>query len=159
MIEHMKRALLLSLILTAACASKDGFVDHSTQNCAPGSEIGIQAGWDARGSTYETGTNRLTLMVEVANNSNHEVTVKRIYVDPMMMREDAPWELERGAVDPMKVIPEGEAATFEVPMIAKRRMFERRNVISTTSGAEVAVTVLLEPEQTYRCRFRLPTDF
>lgn len=160
----MKQALtLLSLIFIAGCASKDGFIENTSQNCGPGSEIGIRAGWDPQGSSTEVrnGTNRMTMVVEVANNSDHEITVKRIYVDPLAMHDDAsPYEIERGAADPMKVIAEGDASTFEIPMFAKRRQIDlRRNVISTTSGAEMAVTVLLEPEQTYRCRFRVPMGF
>jgi hypothetical protein len=153
----MKRALtLLSLILTAACASKDGFIENTSQNCGSGSEVIVEAGWDMQGSAMESGTNRVTMLVRVSNLSDHDITVKRVYVDPLMMNEEAPWELERGATDPMKVIAEGDASTFEVPMIAKRRRQITRNVVGTTSGAEVAVTVLLEPEQTYRCRFRVP---
>lgn len=156
----MKRALtLLSLILIAGCASKDGFVDNTSQNCGAGSEVGVEAGWDLQGSTMERGTNRLTMLVRVSNNSDHEITVKRIYVDPLTMRDDDPWTIERGAADPMKAIPEGDASTFEIPMTVQRRFDPRRNTISTTSGAEVTVTVLLEPEQTYRCRYRVPMTF
>ena len=155
----MKRALtLLSLCLFAACASKDGFIDNPVSNCGPGSEIGIRAGWDSQ-STAELGRSRLTMLVEIANNSNREITVKRIYVDPPMNQEDSPYEFERGAADPMKVIAEGDASTFDIHMAATRKFRENRNRISTTSGVEMAVTVLLEPEQTYRCRFRVPTGF
>lgn len=154
----MKRALmLLSLILAAACASNDGFVENP-QNCGPGSEIGIDAGWDMQGSAMESSSNRLTMLVRVANNSNREITVKRVYVDPMSMNEDSPYELVRGATDPMKVIAEGEESTFEVQMTVNRRMNVRRSA-SASSAAEVSVTVLLEPEQSYRCRFRVPMGF
>lgn len=156
----MKRALtLLSLILVAGCASNDGFIDNTSHNCGAGSEIGVEVGWDVQGSSMETGTNRMNMLVRVSNNSDHEITVKRIYIDPLTTPEDAPWTIERGAADPMKIIPEGDASTFEVPMTVQRRRDIRRNVISTTSGAEVTVTVLLEPEQTYRCRFRVPMAF
>jgi hypothetical protein len=156
----MKRALtLLSLCLFAACASKDGFIDNDVSNCGPGSEIGIRAGWDTQGSTNEMGRNRLTMLVEVANNSDEEITVKRIYVEPAVMQDDSPYEFERGAADPMKVIAEGDASTFDIAMAATRRYVDGRNRISTSSGAEMTVTVLLEPEQTYRCRFRVPMGF
>jgi hypothetical protein len=156
----MKRALtLLSLFLCAACASKDGFIDDTRQNCGPGAEIGIRAGWDQQGSANEIGRNRLTMLVEVANNSDHEITVKRIFVDPLGMQQDSPYAIERGAADPMKVIAEGDASTFEIAMAATRQFVPRRNTISTSSGVEMTVTVLLEPEQTYRCRFEVPMGF
>ena len=158
----MKRALtLLSLILIAGCASNDGFVDNTSQNCGSGSEVGVEAGWDVQGSTVETGSNRWMMLVRISNNSDREITVKRIYVDPLTMNDDSPWQIERGAADPGKAIPEGDAATFEIPMTVQRRLdrSRARNTISTTSGAEVTVTVLLEPEQTYRCRYRVPMAF
>jgi hypothetical protein len=159
-IRRMKRApLLLSLFLFAACASKDGFIDNTAQNCGAGAEIGIRAGWDNQTATNETGRNRLTMLVEVANNSDHDITVKRIYVDPLaMQQEDSPYEVERGAADPMKVIAEGDASTFDIAMAVTRRLFDRRTM-STRSGVEMTVTVLLEPEQTYRCRFQMPMAF
>lgn len=156
----MKRVLtLLSLFLFAACASKDGFIDN-TSNCGPGSEIGIRAGWDQSETTIDRGRNRLTMLVEIANNTDHEITVKKIYIDPLSMQDNAAYEIERGAADPMKVIAEGDASTFEVPMAATRRDFSQRNTISSSSpGVDLTVTVLLEPEQTFRCGFRVPMAF
>lgn len=154
----MKRALtLLSLILTAACASNDGFVENVNQQCGPGSEIGLEAGWDMQASAMEMGSNRLTMLVRVSNNSHHEITVKRVYVDPMSMDDDSPYQLVRGAAEPNQVIAEGDASTFEIQMIANRRAGVSRSRAS--SAAEVSVTVLLEPEQTYRCRFQVPMGF
>ena len=154
----MKRALtLLSLFLLAACASNDGFVENN-KRCAPGDEVGIEAGWDAQGSAMERGSNRLTMLVRVSNNSNGEITVKRVYVDPMTMDRDSPYELERGALDPNQVIAEGDAATFEVPMIGRQRL-DGRTVNRANASVDLSVTVLLEPDQSYRCRFQLPMGF
>src|SRR5215203_4563596 len=155
----MKRLLmLLSPFLLAACASNDGFVENN-QTCGPGSEVGIEAGWDARASAMETGSNRLTMLVRVSNNSDDEITVKRVSVDPMTMNRDSPYELERGAREPNQVIAEGDAATFEIPMIGRRRLDGRMSSRSSTSAVDLSVTVLLEPEQSYRCRFQVPMGF
>ncbi|MFL6245912.1 MAG: hypothetical protein ACJ74H_07810 [Thermoanaerobaculia bacterium] len=155
----MKRALtLLSLILIAACASNDGFMQNNVNNCGPGAEVGIEAGWDNSASGMENGPIRRTMLVQVSNNSDHEITVKRIYIDPLTMNADSRWELERGAADPNKVVAEGDASTFEIPMTVKRRL-DPTSSMQTTSGVELTVTVLLEPEQTYRCRFGVPMAF
>lgn len=151
----MKRALtLLSLILFCACASNDGFIQKPAEECGSGAEVGIAAGWSASTSGAERGTNRLLMMVEVANNSDHEITVKRVFIDPGFANDNSPWTLERGAIQPGKVIAEGEASTFEVPMTANYR-FDRRGMGGSTS-ADVTVTVVVEPEASYRCRFRVP---
>lgn len=157
----MKRALLLlpMLFLLAACATNDGFEDNSSQGCAPGSPIGIEAGWgDASGS--ELGNSRtLTMLVRVSNNSNEDITVKNVRADPAMTDRDSAFELERGARDVNEVIAEGEQSTFELPMMMSRRELRERGGGVRASGVDVTVTVLVEPNVSHRCRFRLPLGF
>lgn len=159
----MKRVLaLLSLFLMAACASNDGFVENN-RTCESGAEVGIEAGLDtSTSSVMETGgINRLNMVVQVSNNSNKEITVKRVNVDPMTMDRDSPYELDRGSREVNKVIAEGDASTIEIPMNVRRRLdggFAGRTM-RTNRGVDFSVTVLLEPDQTYRCRFRVPLDF
>jgi len=154
----MKRALtLLSLSLLAACASNDGFIENN-KRCGPGDEVGIEAGWGTPGSAMERNSNQLTLLVRVFNNSNGEIRVKRVYADPMTMERDSPYEVERGSLDPNQVIAEGDEATFEVPMIGRRRLDARAGTRANPS-VDLSVTVLLEPDQSYRCRFELPVGF
>jgi hypothetical protein len=158
----MKRALTLTslLLLAAACASNDGFVKNDVNDCAAGSEVTIDAGWDAQaGSSLERGDDRLTMLVEVSNNSNKEITIKSINVDPMMqMNDDAPYELDRGSRTFGKAIAEGEQSTFEIPMVSRRKMQDRSRGVRA-SAVDVAVTVVLETDQSYRCRFRVPLGF
>lgn len=153
----MRLALTLTLFLSAACASNDGFVNQ-TRGCGPGEEVGIEAGWDVQGASMERGDDRLTMLVRVSNNSSKEITVKAVRVDPMMMDRDTMYEIERGSRDFNQIIAEGDASTFEIPMMSRRRMQDRTTGVRA-SGVDVAVTVLLEPDVSHRCQFRVPLGF
>jgi hypothetical protein len=153
----MKRALtVLSLLLAAGCASNDGFIDNKVQNCGEGSPVTIEVGWDSSSST-EMRVNDVTMLVRVANNSDEDITVKSISVDPMQTDRDAVVAIERGARDFGKLIPEGEDSTFEIPMMV-RRSFDNRGRVRASS-VDVTVTVSLEPDQSHRCRFRVPMPY
>lgn len=157
----MKPALmLLSLFLIAGCASNDGFVEDQ-RTCEPGAEVEIEAGMDTSSVVEGAGANRLVMMVRVSNNSNQEITVKRIHVDPSIVDRDSPYEIDRGSLQVDKDIAEGEMSTFEIPMSARRRLeggFAGRTM-RTNPGVDFSVTVLTAPDRTYRCRFRMPIGF
>ena len=155
----MKRAItLLSLLLGVVCASNDGFVNE-VNTCGPGSPIGIDAGWDQPSSPIERmGQNQMTLLVQVSNSSDKDITVKSIRADPMPMERDSMYEIERGSRDFDTLIREGDDSTFEIPMMTMRRMQERTTGVRA-SGVDVAVTVVLDSEESVRCRFRLPLGF
>jgi hypothetical protein len=154
----MKRALVL-LLLSAACASNDGFVSDDVKECGPGSLVTIEAGWDAQSmGRGDRGEDRLTMVVQVANNSSEDITVKFVRVDPMMLDRDSAYELEGGARDVNKLIAEGDDATFEIPMMSRRRMQNRAPGVMA-SEVDVVATVVLESKDAYRCRFRLPLGF
>lgn len=144
------------LLLIAACASNDGFVENSNQGCAAGSPIQIEAGWGDSGTNEMGGARSLTLLVRVSNNSDADITVKNVRADPMMMERDGAYELERGVHEANEVIPEGEDSTFELPMRMTRRNLSERGGGVRASGVDVTVTVLVEPNVSHRCRFRLP---
>lgn len=155
----MKRAItLLSLLLSAACASNDGFVKNPASACGPGSPIGVEAGWDAPTSmTERMGNDRLTLLVRVSNSSDGDVTVKGVRADPLVDR-DTMYEIERGSRDFDTLIAEGDDSTFEIPMMSRRRMQDRTTGVRA-SGVDVTVTVVLDSEKSVRCQFRLPLGF
>lgn len=155
----MKRAItLLSLLLSAACASNDGFV-KDIDSCGPESLIGIEAGWDTQTSPMERSVdNRMTLLVRVSNSSNEDITVKAIRADPMTAFRDQMYEIERGSQDFNTLIAEGDDSTFEIPMMSRRRMQDRTTGVRA-SGVDVTVTVVLDSEKTVRCPFRLPLGF
>ena len=157
----MKRAIALSFLLTvlllvSACASSnDGFISDDVKQCGPDSPLMIEAGWDSQGiGGGDRGAESVTMLVRVSNNSNEGVTVKFVRVDPMS-HDDGPYELQGGARDFNKAIAQGGDATFEVPMNIRRTM---RNPIGgfRVAGTDVAVSVVLDSKETYRCQFRVP---
>jgi hypothetical protein len=155
----MKRAiLLLSLFLVVSCASNDGFVTNQVNSCGPNSPIGIDAGWEQQSSPIERGQMRMTLLVQVSNSSDKDITVKRVRAEPMPMERDSMYEIQGGAQDFDKLIAQGEDSTFEIPMMSMRRLQERTTGVRA-SGVDVAVTVGLDSEESVRCRFRLPLGF
>lgn len=154
----MKRAIaLLSLFLGISCASSDGFIQE-VNSCGPGSPIGIDAGWDQQSSPVERGQNRMTLLVQVSNSSDHDITVKSVRADPMPMERDSMYEVSGGSQTFDKVVAEGDDFTFEIPMTTMRRMQDRTTGVRA-SGVDVSVTVALASEDSVRCRFRLPLGF
>lgn len=152
----MRRALpLLSLLFIAACASNDGFVDQ-VRGCGSGEPIEVEAGWETASSAMDVpGYDRRNMLVRVSNNSDADVTVKFIRVDPMNLPRDGEWEIEGGARDVDKVVAEAGDATFEIPMMSRRRFQNRGNGVRVTS-LDVAVTVILGNEESVRCLFRVP---
>jgi hypothetical protein len=156
----MKRAIALLLLLSAACASSnDGFISDDVKVCGPGSLVTIEAGWDTQSlGPNDVGGDRLTMLVRVSNNSSEEITVKFVRVDPMLMDRDTAYEIDGGARDVNQSIAEGETSTFEIPMMSRRSMQNRTTGVRA-SGVDVAVTVVLDTKESYRCRFRLPLGF
>ena len=146
---------MLCLFLFAACASRnDGFVDQ-VRGCGPSEEIGVEAGWESSSvSSDQLGETRQVMLVRVSNNSDRERTVKFVRVDPLNLQRDGEWLMEGGARDGDKVIPEGEAATFDIDMMSRRRI-DQRGLIAQRE-LDVAVTVVLDEEESIRCRFRVP---
>ena len=145
---------MLWLFLFAACASRnDGFVEQ-VRGCGPGEEIGVEAGWESSSvSSDQLGETRQVMLVRVSNNSDRERTVKFVRVDPLNLQRDGEWLMEGGARDGDKVIPEGEAATFDIDMMSRRRI-DQRGLIAQRE-LDVAVTVVLDEEESIRCRFRV----
>ncbi len=149
----VKTALLLvAALLSAACASSDGFIDETVHMCDPGDPISIEAGAETDDDSM-TGPgeaiipSRIVFRVRVSNNSRDEVEVRSIRVDqptggtPIFVFDNAQRQFK-------EVIPEGEDHTFEIPSTGK---WSRRN--TTSRAVEVNVTVGLANGDVYRCRF------
>lgn len=151
----MKMFRLLFGLLFIACASGDGFVDDGVRLCGAGDPIEINAGFQQAPSTGPEGySESLTLLVEIANNSDEDILIEGIRVDPISpMQGGQRYELQGGRIEPRQVIAEADAELFEVPMSARRlTQYAPRGF---SGVAEVAVTVELEGSDSYRCRFRL----
>lgn len=146
--------------LLAGCATNDGFVDDQVHDCESGS-IEIRAGIDGQSNVMTGSQQEYTVLVEVANNSDEDVTVDSVRVDPLSSSRDSQYEFTGGAVRPRQVIAEAHDAVFEVPLRVRLResnsgMSRMNDPRVRFSGAvDVSVSVALSDGETYRCRFRV----
>lgn len=150
----MKILTPLVLSFSLACASGDGFVNEGVKQCSPGDPIAINVGFEPAGSPgRDNADDRLTLLVEVANNSDEEVVVQTIRVDPQTpMSNEQAYELTSAGISPRQPIAEADAFIFRVPMSVRRTS---DYVPYSFSGVvDLAVSVALEDGTRYRCRFR-----
>jgi hypothetical protein len=154
----MKTIAIFALLLLASCATNDGFVDDEVRQCNVGDPIEINAGF-LEAVTPHGGQANLT--VEVQNNSDADVTVKNVRIDPQMQAQDSPLEVQGGSRTFGTEVAEGESATFEVPMSIRLRsgMMDGRQRRGFTYRIDAAVVVQLEGGEAYRCRFRFPVPF
>lgn len=144
---------LPALLLLFACASGDGFIDDQVHDCESG-PIAIRVGIDSGGSSMMGGTETHDVLVEVANNSDEDVVVDSVRIDPQQ-RQD--FEITAQMIRPDQTVAEGGEHVFEVPLTIRpidmnRRLDPRRGF----SGViDVSVSVGLSDGETYRCRFRV----
>ena len=141
-------ALLLSLLLFAACASPTAVIDHRNFNCDPGQPLEIAAGYDA--GEGEMGNREF--VVEVANNSELDVTVKQVRVEGT---ERSRWI---GAAYETKevTIASGEDHLFRLKASLPYGQSAVQSTLGTRSAiAEIQTTVLLTNGDAYRCLFRV----
>lgn len=103
----MKPTLLLALLLTA-CASSNNY--ERMLPCGPGQDIEVLAGIIDPAAARES-AERVMYIVEVANNSDHDLVVKSIRVDPRTKIEGL-----TGAYRQFdQTIEEGKDHRFEIP--------------------------------------------
>jgi hypothetical protein len=151
-------ALLLAICLTA-CASNDAFIsENEVETCQPGSDIELQAG-TAEGNILPDG--RAVVLVEVANNSDHDFTVQTVRVDALPQTADRTrYEVLGGTRNFDREVPEAEDALFEVPITVRmRETLDNVNRQQSITVVQVAVTVKLTDGNSARCHFALPLRF
>lgn len=149
--------LAMLLLLSTACASSnDGFAASEIDTCQPGDELELQAGM---GQTSFMGNGHATVLVEVSNNSNADVTVQNVRVEPDSF-DRAQFDVQGGSRAFTQEIAEGESHTFEVPITFRvRDMTNAQRYRGTTASLEAALTVKLSNGDATRCRFLLPVRF
>ncbi|HYI13170.1 MAG TPA: hypothetical protein VEK57_29250 [Thermoanaerobaculia bacterium] len=151
----MKTALvLLALLLTASCATtKDGFVNDTIHQCAPGDPVSIEAGVEALdgdlGDRSEITTERLMVRVRVTNLTDDDIEVTAIRTE--QNSETTAYRIENAYRKFNETIPEGEDHIFEIPSNGQRTRTSPGYV--TTRRVELTVTVQLASGDVYRCRF------
>ena len=153
----MKTLTLFSVLLLAACGSSSDFgLQEDTQHtdCEHG-EVEVRIGLSGPGTDMERGMdNRLTLTVEVANNSRDDITVKAVRVE-QTERDMASFVVQDAYRHFNETIHEDEDHVFELPTNG-RSVFDRSN--RRTMGPNelyFVVSVYLE-DGTYRCKFGVP---
>lgn len=151
----MKSLAPLILLVFLSCASGDGFVGESSHQCSPGDPIEINVGFEGPSAPNQDFVDdRLTLLVEIANNSDEDIIVESVRVDPQTpMSGQQRYELIGGSITPRRTIAEADAFLFKVPMTARRT--DERVPRGFSGVAEVAVSVSLEGGVRYRCRYRV----
>lgn len=140
-------ALLLSLLLFAACASPTAVIDQHNFNCDAGQPLSIAAGFDP-GAQGELGNREF--VVEVANNSEQDVTVKQVRVEGT---DRNPW-IGRAYETKEVTIASGEDHLFRL----KASVPYGQSAVQPTLGrrsavVEIQATVLLLNGDVYRCLF------
>lgn len=149
----MKTIALLSILLLSACASSMDDLENSTRQCGPGEDLEIRAGL---APLEESVGGQLEFLVEVANNSSHDVTVESIVVNPTNMprRREGQMAIERAAKAYSQLIEHGDDHVFRLPATSLRgapgSLFEQ---FEGLSGLEFSVAVKLLSGETYRCGF------
>lgn len=160
--RDMKRLALLPLaIFVASCAAtpKDQFgipADNVINDCQHGA-IEIMVGLSGMGTSGEDMNDRLTFIVNVANNARKEITVSNIRVEPHSS-EVVPYRLDPTYRKFNVTIPEDEEHDFELP-ISGHGMRQDPNVQrmgNASNELPVLVSVQMQGGDVYQCRYGVP---
>ena len=155
MSKHLSLAPLLLVI--AACASSPKISDSKTLDCEQG-EVQVRVGLEGSAVGIERTEDRRTLHVEVSNNSRADIVVKAIRVDSTP-RMQATYQVDNAYRTFNQRIAENGDFTFELPMTGRTlpRDPRQQSASSEQPGQlELAVTVVLEGNSSYRCGFLVP---
>lgn len=149
----MRAIFCLLSVLLAGCASRDGFIDDSTQQCEPGQPVSIQLGVDLpQGSRMEGMDDHLTIFVAVSNNSHQEITVTRVTIE-QAFDHTAYYRIDSQSRTFNEVIPEGEEHAFELPTTG--RLLVRPQELAQARPPVMGVRVRLASGDEYYCRYQL----
>ena len=150
----MKTIVLSSILLfSAACASSSGVI-RSTFDCSPGQDLEIRATLDDPSRSGEQ-IGQYMFLVEVANNSHGDLTVKSVRVDPdeASRRVRGSVALERAQKEFNETIAEGTEHVFELPATSMGSVIRPLQNQVVSGPVEFVVTVVLTNGDSYRCPF------
>ena len=100
----------------------------------------------------------MTFRVEVSNNARREIVVKAIRVESLPTVQPT-YQVDNTYRAFDQRIAENEDNEFELPMtgrIVRRDSLRQMTTSDSPRILELAVTVVLEGSDTYRCRFFVP---
>jgi hypothetical protein len=140
------------LLLFVSCASNDGFVKDRIDACKEGEEVSLRAGIRQQSRADERIPGQIDATVEVANNSDDEIEIDYVRVEPMPMDRDSVYEISGGQVTENRVLAAGEAGTFEIPMTALLRPRTSNEPRLSGSLLDGSIVVGLTDGQVFRCR-------
>ncbi len=151
--ERMRTLAVLALLVLVSCASPTAMIDERVLECGPGGDIDVMAGLASPNVVLEGTNDNFTFVVNVANNSHGEITVKTIRVEQASMPDRAGYQLDPAARTFNHAIEEGKDHDFELPMSGRsaRSQFMDRQV--RRGPIEVRVFVTLTNGDSYRCAF------
>lgn len=149
----MKAAVCVAAILLAGCASRDGFIDRQSIECASGQPISIQLGADfSRTARMERSDDQFPVLILVSNNSHDEITVSRIGFEQAFARGDS-YQIDGQSRSFTETIPAGEQHVFEIPTTG--RALTRWDDYRRAQPPVVTVRVALANGDEYRCGFQI----
>jgi hypothetical protein len=146
-------ALVLSLLGLAACASPTAVIDQRRFFCGQGThDVSVEGGFEDPRRGENVGDP--AFLVEVANNSNQEITVARVRIEPNNGKNRNRYrpEVAIGEV----VIPEGEAHLFRLP--AREPLVAEPDLAPTDfplppDRLQFSAVVILTNGDEYHCEF------
>lgn len=142
------------VLLSTSCASNDGFIEERVNACKEGEKVSLRAGIQQQSRPGERIPGQIDATVEVANNSDAEIEIDYVRVDPMPMDRDSVYEVSGGQVTENRVLAAGEAGTFEIPMTALLRPRTSNEPRLSGSVLDSSIVVGLTDGQVFRCRFQ-----
>jgi hypothetical protein len=140
----------LLLFLLAGCASSGGYAEPALNNCADSSELSVEAYLNLPKIMMEQTSDALTMVVELGNNSNHDIEVKSIRVEPGRTAQHR-YSFESGFITVNEVLKDGEDKRYEIPIRGTAGF--RETQMPLDSKIEVVLTVSLADGTTYRCQY------
>lgn len=146
----MKRTL--AILLLTACSSS-GLIDKQAIEGGPGQDIGVALGGfngAATGSLDSAIEDAFTIDVEVSNNSDHDVTVTRIAINPT---GSGAYSISPTSQKFDETIAEGEDHLFTLNLRGKQL---RPLAPNESSDVTVRVVVTLSNGDSYFYSFAVP---
>lgn len=148
----MKCLAPFALVLLAACASSTDVIDNQIMNCDSGQDIEVRAGigGDRTRLSMDGTEDQFEILVEVANNSHEDLTVKSVKID-QHTPDVADYRIDSSWRKFDQLIEEGKDHTFRLPTRGRAQRQAMRDL--TGQGIELDVTVALTNGDSYRCQF------
>lgn len=143
-------ALLPICLVLFACASSDDVSGGRTLDCRSGQALEVRAGIDQE--AFDQGRNisgTIEFLVEVANNSHEDVTVKTLTIRPISLQRAAFQNVTRTV---NQEIPEGTEHLFELPAPTFSRL-PGRDQNFDPDAFDFSVFLSLTNGDSYLCHF------